>query len=95
MILLNGESLNPKDKYMATKQRIEDLGRIAEKLSNITDNGLFQLYHQRPKDFLDWFQAQEKEKQSNLLHELAYRISQVEEEIHECYQIARWGDDEE
>ena len=75
------------------KQRIEDLGRLSILLDRISDNELFDLYEKRPKDFSEWFENLPKEQKDDILHEMAYRIRQVHDDLCECVVIAR-GDEE-
>lgn len=70
---------------MLKRQRIEDLGRIAEKLNELLKHELFIKYEfMRCKDYQD-----EKESQ------VCYMVQYINEVLCEIYQIARWGDEEE
>lgn len=75
------------------KERIEDLGRLYERLKRISDNDVFDLQNQRPKDFVDWFYTQSKETQEGFLRSMAYQVHDIQEQICECITIAR-GDEE-
>lgn len=84
---------------MSMKQRVEDLGVLAEKLNNLSDMDICQLYNQRPKDFVEWFHEQPTEEgkgvktQDDILHEIAYSIRDINDKLCECVVIAR-GDEE-
>ena len=67
------------------RQRIEDLGRIAEKLRELVNHELFLRFEsKRYKDCQD-------EKES----ELCYMVQYINQVLYEIYEIARWGDEEE
>lgn len=75
------------------KERIEDLGRLAELLRVVGDLEVLELYNQRPKDFIDWFASLEDDIKNDILHEMAYGIRDVQEKIAECECIARGLED--
>lgn len=71
------------------KERIEDLGRLAELLKVIDNLEVLELYNQRPKDFVEWFSTLHENRKYDILHELAYGIWNLHEKIAECEVIAR------
>ena len=78
------------DGLMAKKERIEDLGRIAELLRQSLNHELWDIKDtfSRDKDFADLFQALPKEKQYDKLHELAYNMSSLREILNDVKMIA-------
>lgn len=85
---------------MAFRERIEDLGRVCEKLDVLTKHELFDWQDKlgvncRNKETAHYFLELDKEKQSDIIHDLAYQISDVHDKLYDMYQIARWGDEEE
>jgi hypothetical protein len=78
---------------MTKKERLEDLGIILQLITDINDMKLFELYHGRNKDFLDFWSNLDPEKQEDFLHKLPYLISDVKDKLSEVWCIAR-GDDE-
>jgi hypothetical protein len=80
------------------RERIEDLGVLCEKLDLLCEDELFEWKSSsniRDKDTADWFLSLDKEKQSDIIHSLAYKITNMSDKLHECFKIARWGMDEE
>lgn len=75
------------------KERIEDLGRLAELLKVIGDLDVLELYNQCPKDFVDWFSTLHDDVKEDVLHDLAYGIRDVQEKVAECEVIARGLED--
>ena len=67
------------------KERIEDLGRLAELLDYLLDEELFDLYED---SFI------EKYSDKDNLPELYRKMKFVYSKLSDCWQIARWGDDE-
>lgn len=80
---------------MASRKRIEDFGRIAEMLKQSKNEHMFDNYRGRLKDFPEWFFEKSREEQEELLYKMIYNITDLENVLCECYQIARWGDDVE
>ena len=81
---------------MSKRERLEDLGRICEKLDQLSNHEVWQWNeHYRNKDTAEWFQELSKEKQFDKIHSLAYALSNVYEQICEMHQIARYGDQED
>ena len=75
------------------RDRIEDLGRLAEKLSGLCDHEIFDWKeNKRSKDASDWFMELSDEKKSDIIHSLAYNLDYINNQLHDCYQIARHGD---
>lgn len=78
------------------KERIEDLGRVCEMLRQIVDHEVFDWNeHHRNKDTAEWFAELNPDKQFDKIHDLAYSLSYLHDKLHEAYQIARWGDEDE
>lgn len=78
------------------RERLEDLGRIRVLLEYIGELNLFEIKPSsvRNKDFVDWFREQPEDNQDDILHNLIYRIDELNEKISECICIARGHDDE-
>ena len=74
------------------RERIEDLGRISVLIDKLLDHELFNLIVCRDKDFIDSFEALEEDKRDDLLHNLAYGISSVRDELYEILCIAKGTD---
>ncbi len=71
------------------RERVEDLGRLSEKLLDLMDRDIFRLIR---GESYDMFIERNSDRDSmELLHA---QISRVKDEIGLCYDIARWGDDE-
>lgn len=76
------------------RNRLEDLGRLNVLIRKILeDMPVFQLIQGRDKDFSEEFYEYTSEKQEDLLHGLAYGISQLKEELYECLAISEGTDD--
>ena len=76
------------------RNRLEDFGRILVKLENQLESPLFQQkYWSRPKDSVDWFCEQTKEKQEDVIHEIAYSIQDLEFSLCEIRSIAAGWDE--
>jgi hypothetical protein len=70
------------------------LGRVLVLLEKVCQREIFdEKYWSRPKDACDWFDAQTKEKQMDVIHELAYAIQGLDFELAEVICICR-GQDE-
>jgi hypothetical protein len=80
---------------MTKKERLEDLGILCEKLYKLGGNELFDLIPNtgRAKDAPAWFRSLDEEKQDELIYLMARRLFDVENEISECWSIAK-GDHE-
>lgn len=75
------------------KQRIEDLGRIAELLKTASDHDLFDWNNcKRPKDTVDWFFSLDESDKQDTIHAITYQLNDLMQIIIDAYQIARWGD---
>ena len=84
---------------MSKRERIEDLGRICQMLHVITKDELFDWKDKigvncRNKETADFFMNLDKDKQYDIIHSLAYQISDIHDKLYEMYQIARYGDDD-
>lgn len=79
------------------KQRIEDLGRLREKISALCDDDLFHLFERegitRAKDAIDGFNNLTEERKEDLINDIAYGIERVLDELCACFFIAD-GEDE-
>ena len=74
---------------MSKKERLEDLGRLYEKINLALDHEIFDLYSGRKKDFEVWFYSLDSEKQHSILHTLIYGIDHISEKLHEMFYIAQ------
>ncbi len=77
---------------MNKRERVEDLGRIAERLNELLDNDIFNHCGCMFKGFKDFLENCQDEDRCE---ELYLQIERLNEEIGDLYQIARWGDDED
>lgn len=74
------------------RERVEDLGRILVLVDTLLDLDVFDLYQGRNKDFIEYFNGLDNEKQQNLLNKLIYGIQDVKEKIYDISSIARGMD---
>lgn len=74
------------------RHRLEDLGRIQEKLQIIISKEIFKIIEGRPKDFPEMFQSFDADKKYEVLYNLSFGIRELEEEIADCLVIA-YGND--
>lgn len=77
------------------RNRVEDLGRLMERLSKLmesTDHYSNYKYWNRPKDANDFFFSQARNTQSEIIHDLAYQLEAISQEISECWSIAAGQD---
>ena len=70
------------------RERVEDLGRIREKLAVILESEIFESARLHDEAFLERF------KDDDQLDELRMQLRFVSEKLLDCYSIAR-GDEEE
>jgi hypothetical protein len=70
------------------KERVEDLGRLREKLDHLIDSEIFESINMHDEAFIEKF------KDEDQLDTLRLQLKFVEEQLHDCYVIAR-GDEEE
>ena len=77
---------------MTKRDRLEDLGRLQEKIRQICDSDLMEILDRiscrRPKDFEQVFNEMSDERKSDLLHEIAYGLETVSSMLADCYCIA-------
>ncbi len=81
---------------MTKRERLEDLGVLLEKISSLMDHDLFEICDKagcRTKDFDEHFRTLSEDKQSDLLHEIAYGIEDVSNKLADCWAIAK-GEEE-
>jgi len=69
---------------MALRKRIEDLGRISERLNTLLDHHIF-----------DYSEGNLNADAMGDEEVMARAISQIEDELCEIWHIARFGDDED
>lgn len=83
---------------MTKRERLEDLGVVAEKLRCLLDYDLFSILEKngcrRAKDAVEIFSELSEDKKYDLIHDLAYAIHEAQECIAECYSLAMWPDDD-
>jgi hypothetical protein len=70
------------------KERVEDLGRIREKLAVILESEIFDIARMHDEAFLERFKDEEQ------LDELRMQLSCLTDNLWDCFAIAR-GDDED
>ena len=70
-----------------------NLGRVLGKLEYLLEDEAFNQYSGRPKDFLGWWEKQDKEKQEEYLHANIYHLEHIYDALCECVGIARGHDD--
>jgi hypothetical protein len=74
------------------RERVEDLGRICERIRQLLDEPLFEDKPYRNKEFLEWLEGQTPEKREDFLHGIPYQVSAVEERLYEMLEIAEGND---
>lgn len=74
------------------RERVEDLGRIAVLTDVILDLDLWEKYHGRNKDFVDYFRTISEDAQDELLHDLIYGIDGLKDKICAINSIAEGMD---
>lgn len=75
------------------RERVEDLGMLAQRLAELCDHDLFEWKGNiRNKEAAEWFMNLSDDKKEDTIHMIAYNLEFLSDELHECYQIARWGD---
>ena len=78
------------------RERIEDLGRIAVLLDQVFNSEVWEIFkYKRPKDAWQIFQELPEEKKEELISSLAYGMRDMESDLSNIYQIARFGDDDD
>lgn len=93
MIVLTRDKKENEPRQM-TRLRVEDLGRIMERSKRLCDDGLFDGRHWlRPKDACEWFGELTDEKKDDVIHDIAYSLQSIHEELLEIYFIACGSDD--
>ena len=75
------------------RHRIEDLGRIRERLTNLVERDIFRKSLGRPKHYPDKFFAMTPEQQADDVYDMIYGIDNIHQELFEILNIAK-GDDE-
>lgn len=72
------------------KHRLEDLGRIAEKLDRILDRDLFDCSKRprRPKHVDEWLEEKNEDQLHETLSSIFFDIEEVERELYECSRLA-------
>lgn len=74
------------------KERVEDLGRIYERIDMLLKHDLFESRTYRPKDYLDWLERNPEEGQE-YIRKIPYFIEEIQEELLILLRIAE-GEDE-
>lgn len=70
------------------------LGRVLVLLEKLYDRDIFEeRYWSRPKEATEWFFRQTKDKQDDVVHEIAYGLEGVIHELAEIISICRGHDD--
>lgn len=70
------------------------LGRVLTLIDKLYDSPILEgKYWSRPKDACDWFEAQTKERQEDVIHEIAYGLEGITFELAEILSICRGQDD--
>lgn len=81
---------------MSKRERIEDLGVLKEKLKNLFNHELFDIFEKydirRPKDVCEIFSEIEEDKKLELVSSLAYMIEEVRDLIADCLDVAEGED---
>jgi hypothetical protein len=73
---------------LSKRERLEDLGVILEKVHQLTQHEVFDLYHGRKKDIHGWWASINEDLKEEFLHKIAYGLADVSEKIVEIWEIA-------
>jgi len=74
------------------RERVEDLGRISVMVDQVLCLDVWDLYRGRNKDFEEFFESLDEEKQDELLRNLIYGIAAIKEKLEEISSIAEGTD---
>lgn len=76
------------------RERVEDLGRIAEKLKQILDSEIFNEFpNLRTKDLAGYLLHLPEQERFDKINFIMYAIRDLEIDLAEVHQIARYGDE--
>jgi hypothetical protein len=70
------------------RQRIEDLGVLAERLGNLMSDSGYTNLRMHNETFAETYKDEDK------LDELYHQLRYMADEIADCWHIARYGDDD-
>ena len=73
---------------MSSFRRLEDLGKISILLDAVLENSLFDNIQHGAKRWPEWFWARTIEEQHDIIHSIGCGISDVQEELLRCLEIA-------
>lgn len=76
---------------MSKKERLEDLGRLREKLESM--HGMLNFYSGRSKDFPDWVSSKSPEERDDFLYQLICLVRKVDDILADCIVIACGDED--
>lgn len=76
------------------RERVEDLGKISVMLKNIIDSELLEEANRpwRPKDANEWFEQKTDEQKEDFIHDLSYRLQELEFTLYEILSISEGTD---
>lgn len=79
-----------------TRERIEDLGRLAVMLRHLLDhdlmNGDIRFHPGRPKDCIEWFCQKTEDQKDDILTKWCYGFESIRDELYEMLSIAEGTD---
>ncbi len=75
-----------------TRDRLEDLGRLAVIIENILDHEIFREERMRAEQFSVWFENLSDEKQQHIINRIAFAIPQIEISLEMALEIAKGTD---
>jgi hypothetical protein len=71
------------------KNRLEDLGKLSILLRYLFDHEIFDIFDEtRSKDACEWFTALSDDRKMEIIHALAYGLSDLKDKVAECFVIA-------
>lgn len=72
-------------------KRLEDLGRITEKISRLLDSDAMEVIkeYRDGEEFAESYQTEEDREI------LFHKLESLKNELYEIWQLARWGDEDE
>lgn len=79
---------------MAKPERMEDIGRLRERLNHILNEEWPHEESPRIKDYIDWFFDRSQGEQDEKLRGILWFMNNLKDELYELLEIAR-GDEEE
>lgn len=77
------------------RHRLEDLGRLYEKLMAMKESKFFEEIDKFSKHYeiSEWFETIDEDKRNDFLHDLRFWVVALQDDVYECLAIASANDD--